>query len=142
MHPPPPICICTNAARIEGRVVTRHTDLPIYTRNIHACRAFRDAARSLLADNLRAVVHQTLCRKIGGGRVAAVEVIVAGVDVKDALRCGAVDRVAASSSPPSVRLNDALRELVACGVISPEEAVAHADSSAVERGGGELRAVA
>lgn len=104
--------------------------------------AERDAARSLLADNLRAVIHQTLCKKIGGGRVAAVEVIVAGLDVKDALRCGAVDRVAASSSSPSVRLNDALRELVACGVISPEEAVAHADSSAVVERGSELRAVA
>ena len=32
--------------------------------------------RSMLAASLRAVISQTLCRKIGGGRVAAHEIMI------------------------------------------------------------------
>ena len=35
----------------------------------------KDMVRSMLAASLRAVISQTLCRKIGGGRVAAHEIL-------------------------------------------------------------------
>ena len=36
----------------------------------------KDMVRSMLAASLRAVISQTLCRKIGGGRVAAHEIMI------------------------------------------------------------------
>jgi len=38
--------------------------------------AEKDMVRSMLAASMRAVISQTLCRKIGGGRVAAHEILI------------------------------------------------------------------
>ncbi len=42
--------------------------------------------RNVLADVLRGVVAQTLCKKIGGGRVAAIEVLVVNLAVANMIR--------------------------------------------------------
>jgi twitching motility protein PilT len=42
--------------------------------------------RSVLSEVLRGVVSQTLCRKIGGGRVAAFEVLVVNMAVQNLIR--------------------------------------------------------
>jgi twitching motility protein PilT len=42
--------------------------------------------RTQLADSLRAVVAQTLCRKLGGGRVAALEILVSNPAVANLIR--------------------------------------------------------
>ena len=46
----------------------------------------QDQVRSVLSDVLRGVVCQTLCRKIGGGRVAALEVLVVNVAAANLIR--------------------------------------------------------
>ena len=42
----------------------------------------------MLSESLRGVIAQTLCRKIGGGRVAALEVLIATQAVSNLIREG------------------------------------------------------
>ena len=42
--------------------------------------------RSMLAESLQAVVTQTLCKKVGGGRVAALEILIGNTAVKNLIR--------------------------------------------------------
>jgi len=82
--------------------------------------------RVMLAESLRAVVSQTLCRRIGGGRVAALEVLIATAPV-----CNLI-REAKTFQLPSIMqtgkrhgmclMNDSLFELVRKQVVAPEEA--------------------
>ena len=82
--------------------------------------------RAMLGDALKGVVAQTLCRKIGGGRVAAFEVLLVNVPVANHIR------EAQSFMIPSVMqtsrnigmqtFGDDLTRLVLQGKITPEEA--------------------
>jgi Tfp pilus assembly pilus retraction ATPase PilT len=42
--------------------------------------------RSVLGDVLRGIVAQTLCRKIGGGRIAALEILVVNFAIANLIR--------------------------------------------------------
>jgi len=42
--------------------------------------------RAMLAESLQAVITQTLCKKIGGGRVAALEILIGNTAVKNLIR--------------------------------------------------------
>ena len=42
----------------------------------------------MLSESLRGVIAQTLCRKIGGGRVAALEVLIATQAISNLIREG------------------------------------------------------
>ena len=82
--------------------------------------------RSMLGDALKGVVAQTLCRKIGGGRIASFEVLMVNVPVANLIR------EAKSFMIPSVMqtsrntgmqtFSDDLTRLVLKGKITPEEA--------------------
>jgi twitching motility protein PilT len=82
--------------------------------------------RVMLSESLRAVVSQTLCRKIGGGRVAAMEVLIATPPV-----CNLI-REAKTFQLPSIMqtgrrygmclMNDSLFELVKKQTVAAEEA--------------------
>jgi twitching motility protein PilT len=84
--------------------------------------------RTMLAESLRAVVSQVLCRKIGGGRVAALEVLIGTPPV-----CNLI-REAKTFQIPSLMqtgrkygmalLNDSLFDLVKRGVVAQDEAFA------------------
>ena len=86
----------------------------------------KSLARSMLAESLQAVVSQRLVRRLGGGRVAAFEIMVGSSAVRRLVR---EDKPAQlQSAMQSGRalgmqtLEQHLRELAAAGLISPEAA--------------------
>jgi twitching motility protein PilT len=86
--------------------------------------------RIMLSESLRGVIAQTLCRKLGGGRVAALEVLIATQAVSNLIREGKTFQLASimqvSKGAGMVSLNDALMELVTKKLVAPEEALAKA----------------
>ncbi len=84
--------------------------------------------RVMLSESLRGVIAQTLCRKSGGGRVAALEVLIATPAVSNLIREGKTFQIPSmmqvGKSVGMVTLNDALMELVTKKLVAPEEAFA------------------
>ena len=84
--------------------------------------------RIMLSESLRGVIAQTLCRKIGGGRVAALEVLIANGAVSNLIREGKTFQIPSlmqvNKAIGMVSLNDALIELVAKKLVAPDEAYA------------------
>jgi twitching motility protein PilT len=91
--------------------------------------------RIMLSESLRGVIAQTLCRKIGGGRAAALEVLIATQAVSNLIREGKTFQIPSmmqvGRASGMVSLNDALMELVTKKVVAPDEAYA----KAVDKGG-------
>ena len=81
--------------------------------------------RVMLAESLKGVISQTLCKKIGGGRVAAREVLLSITAVTNLIREGKTFQIPTvmqtSKRLGMVTLNDALLELVDGGLIEPRE---------------------
>ena len=86
--------------------------------------------RVMLAESLKGVVSQTLCKKIGGGRAAAREVLLSIPAVTNLIREGKTFQIPSvmqtSKRLGMVTLNDALLELVDSGQVEPAEAYAKA----------------
>jgi twitching motility protein PilT len=82
--------------------------------------------RVMLSESLKGVVSQTLCRKIGGGRVAAREILLTVPAVSNLIREGKTFQIPSvmqtSRRLGMVTLNDALLEHVDAGVVEPKEA--------------------
>ncbi len=82
--------------------------------------------RMMLASSLRGVISQTLLKKNGGGRVAALEILVGNNAVSALIREGKTHQILScmqTGGKDGMRLlNDALLEHVRNGVVSPEEA--------------------
>jgi len=86
--------------------------------------------RIMLAESLKGVISQTLCKRIGGGRIPAMEVLIVTPSVSNLIREAKVFQI------PSVmqtgrkygmcQMNDSLTELVKKRVVEPEEAWAKA----------------
>jgi twitching motility protein PilT len=91
--------------------------------------------RIMLSESLRGVIAQTLCRKIGGGRVAALEVLIANGAVSNLIREGKTFQIPSlmqvNKAIGMVSLNDALFELVSKKLVAPDEAL----SKAVDKNG-------
>ena len=91
--------------------------------------------RIMLSESLKGVIAQTLCRKIGGGRVAALEVLIATQAVSNLIREGKTFQIPSimqvNKANGMVSLNDALMELVTKKLVEPAEAYA----KAVDKGG-------
>jgi twitching motility protein PilT len=49
--------------------------------------------RAMLAESLQAVITQTLCKKVGGGRVAALEIMIGTNAVKNLIREGKIHQL-------------------------------------------------
>jgi twitching motility protein PilT len=90
----------------------------------------------MLSESLRGVIAQVLCRKIGGGRVAAREILLTIPAVSNLIREGKTFQI------PSIMqtnrkigmslLNDALMDLVDQKLVEPREAyVKSADKAAL-----------
>ena len=92
--------------------------------------AEKDMVRSMLSESLKAVISQTLLKKIGGGRVAAHEIMIGTPAIRNLIR---EDKVAQMYSaiqtgqPYGMQtLDQNLSELVARGVVSKQDAQAKA----------------
>jgi twitching motility protein PilT len=91
--------------------------------------------RVMLSESLRGVIAQTLCKKIGGGRVAAREVLLTIPAVSNLIREGKTFQIPSimqtNRKGGMVTLNDALLELVDARLVEPKEAY----MKAVEKAG-------
>ena len=86
----------------------------------------KDMVRSMLSESLRSIVAQTLLKKIGGGRVAAHEIMIATAAIRNLIR---EDKVAQMYSAIQTgnnvgmkTLDQSLEELVNRGLVSRQEA--------------------
>jgi twitching motility protein PilT len=104
----------------------------------------QEQIRMMLSESLRGVISQTLCKKIGGGRVPAQEVLICTSSVSNLIREGKTFQIPSvmqtGRGVGMVTLNDSLCELVKKRIVEPGEAylkaVAKADlKSAIERAG-------
>jgi twitching motility protein PilT len=82
--------------------------------------------RVMLSESLRGVIAQTLCKKIGGGRVAAREVLLSIPAVSNLIREGKTFQIPSimqtNRKAGMVTLNDALMELVDSKQVESKEA--------------------
>ena len=108
---------------------TLHTTTAVGTidRVIDQFPADRQAQiRVMLADTLKGVISQTLCKKIGGGRVAAREILLSLPAVSNLIREGKAYQLQSvmqtSRKLGMVLLGDVLIELVENGVVEAKEA--------------------
>jgi twitching motility protein PilT len=84
----------------------------------------------MLSESLKGVIAQTLLPKIGGGRVAALEVLIVTPAISNLIREGKTFQIASAMQTGKqqgmVMLNDALFELVQKGLVEPRDAYAKA----------------
>jgi len=82
--------------------------------------------RVMLASSLKGVIAQTLCKKTGGGRVAALEVLIVNAAISNLIREGKTFQIGSIMQTGRklgmVTLSDALAELVEKKLVSPDEA--------------------
>jgi twitching motility protein PilT len=82
--------------------------------------------RMMLSESLKGVISQTLCKKIGGGRAAAQEVLLCTSGVSNLIREGKTFQIPSimqtGRAAGMVTLNEALVELVKSKVVAPREA--------------------
>nr|VFJ72259.1 MAG: twitching motility protein PilT [Candidatus Kentron sp. FM]VFJ76230.1 MAG: twitching motility protein PilT [Candidatus Kentron sp. FM]VFK19757.1 MAG: twitching motility protein PilT [Candidatus Kentron sp. FM] len=88
--------------------------------------AEKDMIRGMLSESLRAVISQTLLKKVGGGRVAAHEIMIVTPAIRNLIRENKVAQmysvIQTGRQFGMQTLDRNLEELVAGGVISREEA--------------------
>jgi twitching motility protein PilT len=82
--------------------------------------------RVMLSESLRGVISQTLCKKIGGGRAAAREILLTIPAVSNLIREGKTFQIPSvmqtNRKAGMATLNDALMELVDAKQVEPKEA--------------------
>jgi twitching motility protein PilT len=86
--------------------------------------------RMMLADGLKGVISQMLCKKIGGGRVPAMEIMIASPSISNLIREGKTFQI------PSIMqsgkklgmclMNDSFLDLVKKNLVKPDDAYAKA----------------
>jgi twitching motility protein PilT len=98
----------------------------------------------MLSESLKGVIAQTLCKKIGGGRVAAHEILLCNSGVANLIREGKTFQIPSimqtGRAAGMITLNESLLDLVKRKLVEPKEAwmksVAKADfKSLLERAG-------
>lgn len=86
------------------------------------------AVRSGLAESLRGVICQTLCKRIGGGRIAALEVLVSTPAINHLIRDGRTFQIPGTMQTGKAvgmqLLNEELAQLVRNKKVDAEEALA------------------
>jgi len=83
--------------------------------------------RSMLSESLKAVISQTLLKKVGGGRVAAHEIMIGTPAIRNLIR---EDKIAQMYSAIQTgqnvgmqTLDQNLKTMLASGVVAKEEAM-------------------
>lgn len=91
----------------------------------------KQLVRSMLSESLRAVVAQTLLKKVGGGRIAAHEVLVATSAVKNLIREDKIAQIYSMIQTGSQygmqTLDQNLQNLVKSGMVTQEMAATKAN---------------
>jgi twitching motility protein PilT len=86
----------------------------------------QNQVRAVLADTLKAVIAQTLCRRIGGGRIAALEILISDFGVASLIRDGKSHQLLSAMQTGKAKgnrmLNEELARLVKEKIISVQEA--------------------
>jgi len=84
--------------------------------------------RTMLSESLKGVIAQTLCRKAGGGRVAALEILLVNPAVSNLIREGKTYQIPSimqtGKALGMITMNDWLLELIRKKIVDPEEAIA------------------
>ena len=82
--------------------------------------------RVMLSESLKGVIAQTLLPKVGGGRVAALEVLIVTPAIANLIREGKTFQIPSQMQTGKnhgmIMLNDALMELVNKGLVTPRDA--------------------
>jgi twitching motility protein PilT len=82
--------------------------------------------RSMLSESLRAVISQTLLKKIGGGRVAGHEIMIGTPAIRNLIREGKIAQMYSAIQTGQAQgmqtLDQNLQELMNTGLITKEEA--------------------
>jgi len=88
--------------------------------------AEKSMVRSMLSESLKAVISQTLLKKIGGGRVAAHEIMIGTPAIRNLIREDKVAQmysaIQTGQNSGMVTLDQNLKGLLAQGVVSKDEA--------------------
>jgi twitching motility protein PilT len=86
----------------------------------------QEQIRVMLSESLKGVVAQVLCKKRGGGRVAALEVLLGNSAVSALIREGKTFQIPSvmqtQRGSGMVTMNDALMSLVERKLVDPKEA--------------------
>ena len=86
----------------------------------------QDMIRAMLSESLRAVISQTLLKKIGGGRVAAHEIMLATPPIRNLIRENKVPQMYSAIQTGQAMgmqtLDQCMKGLVEQGVLSKEDA--------------------
>lgn len=97
--------------------------------------AEKEMVRSMLSESLRAVISQTLLKRVSGGRIAAHEIMIGTPAIRNLIREGKVAQMYSSiqtgQSVGMQTLDQCLQDYVTRGIVSREEArykAAHRDS--------------
>ncbi|MCS7079742.1 MAG: type IV pilus twitching motility protein PilT [Chloracidobacterium sp.] len=82
--------------------------------------------RVMLSESLKGVIAQTLCKKIGGGRIAALETLICDTGIANLIREGKTFQIPSAmqtgKAKGNVTLNDALLDHVKNKRVEPQEA--------------------
>ena len=88
--------------------------------------AEKDMVRSMLSESLRAVIAQTLIKKIGGGRVAAHEIMIGNPAIRNLIRENKIAQmysaIQTGQATGMQTLDQCLKDLVAKGLITVQDA--------------------
>ena len=88
--------------------------------------AEKDMVRSMLSESLRAVISQTLMKKVGGGRVAAHEIMIGMPAIRNLIRENKIAQMYSAIQTGQQygmqTLDQNLKQLVEKGVVSRQEA--------------------
>ncbi|MGF1546914.1 MAG: type IV pilus twitching motility protein PilT [Thiotrichales bacterium] len=86
----------------------------------------KDMVRAMLSESLRAVISQTLLKKVGGGRVAAHEIMIGTPAIRNLIREGKIAQmysaIQTGQREGMITLDQGLKNLLAKGTVTREEA--------------------
>ncbi len=88
--------------------------------------AEKDMVRSMISESLRAVISQTLLKKIGGGRVAAHEIMIGTGAIRNLIRENKIAQMYSAIQTGQQHgmqtLDQCLQDLIRKGIVTKEEA--------------------
>ena len=88
--------------------------------------AEKEMVRSMLSESLKAVISQTLCKRQGGGRAAAHEIMIGTPAIRNLIRENKIPQmysaIQTGQSYGMQTLDQCLLDLVAAGTVSKDEA--------------------
>ena len=93
--------------------------------------------RVMLSESLKGVISQNLCKKVGGGRIAVLEILLINASMSNLIREGKTFQIQSimqtQKAQGNVTLNDALLGLVKQGLVDPREAYIKSTDKAAMR---------